>query len=373
MDDNVKKNSIGVVIASGGTGGHLFPAVAVAEEFRRRLGAKVSFVTTARTMALEILRRYQFPWQIIDAGALKGQGLWRRLATLAGLPGSIAQAQRVLRQESPDLVLGMGGYSTGPVGVAAWRLGIPLAIHEQNAILGFTNKLLARLADRIFLSFPDADGQVDSDRTIWTGMPLRPEFIHPQPMERPATPQTLLIMGGSQGAHQINLQMLAALEFLRDWRERLHIIHLTGTADVDLVRQGYAQADFPAAVMAFTPDVATYMAQAHLVVCRAGASTVAELTALGRAAILVPYPFAANQHQEKNARWLSEAQAAYLVANQNLTGAGLAAMIKELLDNPEKLADMETRCHSLARLEAAATMVAECQRLICTTTPKELD
>ncbi len=364
MNNKPDKNNLSIVIASGGTGGHLFPAVAVAEEFRSRLGARVSFVTTDRPMALEILQRYQCPWQTIEVGALKGQRIWRRLATLAGLPGSISQAKQVLKQQSPDLVLGMGGYSTGPVGVAAWRLGIPLAIHEQNAILGFTNRLLARLADRVFLSFPESSDKINPQRVVWTGMPLRPEFIQPPPMERPTTPQTLLIMGGSQGAHHINMQMLATLEFLSDWRPRLRIIHLTGPADLEAVRETYDQANFTAQVMAFTPEIATYLTQAHLVVCRAGASTVAELTALGRAAILVPYPYAANQHQEKNARWLRDSQAAYLVANNELTGPRLAAMIKELLGNPEKLADMENRCHSLARPQAAEIMVAECQQLI---------
>ncbi|MFP3867460.1 MAG: undecaprenyldiphospho-muramoylpentapeptide beta-N-acetylglucosaminyltransferase [Desulfobacteraceae bacterium] len=364
MTDNSSKPRLSVVIASGGTGGHLFPAVAVAEEFRSRLGAKVSFVTTDRPMALEILQRYQFPWQIIAVGALKGQRLWQRLATLAGLPGSISQAKQALKQESPDLVLGMGGYSTGPVGVAAWRLGIPLAIHEQNAIMGFTNRLLSRLADRIFLSFPDSSGQFKPPQAVWTGMPLRPEFIQPRPVERPATPQTLLIMGGSQGAHHLNMQMVAALEFLLDWRSRLRIVHLTGPADRQVVQESYDQANFTAEVMDFTPEVAKYLGQAHLVICRAGASTVAELAALGRAAILVPYPYAANQHQEKNARWLSDSQAAYVIANHDLTGAWLAAMIKELLDNPDKLADMENHCRSLARLQAAEMMVAECQHLI---------
>ena len=364
MNLGVVKSNPRVVIASGGTGGHLFPGIAVAEEFRARLGAQVSFVTTDRPMALEILQNYQFPWRLIDSGALKGQRFWKRLATLAGLPGSISQAKKVLQEESADLVVGMGGYCSGPVGVAAWRLGIPLVIHEQNAVLGFTNRLLARLADRVFLTFPDSAGQVAPERAIWTGMPLRPEFIQPHPVERPPSPFTILIMGGSQGAHHINMQMLAALAYLQDWRSKLQIIHLTGPADLDSVREGYRQADFPAEVMAFSSEVARYMAKAHLVVCRAGASTVSELTALGRAAILVPYPYAANQHQEKNARFLSDAQAAFLVLNHDLTGAGLAEMIKELLANPQQLADMENNSRSLARVQAGELMVDECQRLI---------
>lgn len=358
------KTSLRIVIASGGTGGHLFPGIAVAEEFRRRLSAAVSFVTTAKPMALDILARYGYPWQIIEAGALKGQRWWGRLVTLSRIPRSISQAMRLLRQKTPDLVLGMGGYSSGPVGVAAWRLGIPLVIHEQNAIPGFTNRLLARLADRVFLSFPDVQGQINTGKAIWSGMPIRPEFHQLAAVERPASPLTLLVMGGSQGAHRINMQMLAALPFLEEWRPRLRIVHLTGPADLATVQEGYRQAHFHAEVMAFTAEMARYMAEAHLVLCRAGASTLAELTALGRAAIVVPYPYAANQHQEKNACFLSGAQAAYQVANHDLTGPRLAEMIQELLSQPEKLAAMETRSRALARPQAAAEMVAECQHLL---------
>jgi UDP-N-acetylglucosamine--N-acetylmuramyl-(pentapeptide) pyrophosphoryl-undecaprenol N-acetylglucosamine transferase len=250
------------------------------------------------------------------------------------------------------------------VGLAAFLLGIPLAIHEQNAILGFTNRWLARLAVQVYLSFPDAAGQVAPARAVLTGNPIRPEFFAPAKAPRPKRPFTVLVMGGSQGAHHINLQVLAALEALQEKRPELHFIHLSGSADLAAVREGYQEKNFSAEVYAFHPDVADFMRRSHLVVCRAGASTLAELTALGRAAILVPYPFAANQHQEKNAQVLREAGGAYLVHNRDLDGATIAIRVMEFLHDPQRLAVMEDCSRSLGRPAAAADIARACGALV---------
>ncbi len=351
-----------IVIAGGGTGGHLFPGIAIALEFSASLGAAVTFLTSPKAVTARILERYGFPWEVVASRALKGQGLLSRLRTLGSLPGSVWEAKARLKVLAPHLVLGMGGYASGPVGVAAYLAGIPLAIHEQNAIPGVANRWLAKLAGRIFLSFPDNSGHYPRDRAVWTGNPIRPEFfVSP---ERPTAPFTVLLMGGSQGAHSLNLAALAALPLLADLKEQLHFLHITGKDDREEVAAGYAQAGFAAEVVDFTPEVPAWMGRTHLAVCRAGASTLAELTGLGRAALLVPFPFAANNHQEFNARFLADAGAAELILNKNFTGEVLADKIKHLLSHPDTLKDMETASRSLAKPDAAKEIVRGCMELI---------
>ncbi len=354
---------LNIVIAGGGTGGHLFPGIAVAQEFRQRLQARVTFLTTPKAVTAQILEQYGIPWEAVLSRALKGQGLFRRLRAWGSLPGSILQARALLKALAPHLVLGMGGHTSGPVGVAAYSLGIPLAIHEQNALPGLTNRLLSRLARRVFLSFPDRQGFFSPEASLWTGNPIRGEFFEP-PLERPARPFTVLVMGGSQGAHRLNMAVLAALPLLADLKEGLKFLHLTGEADAPEVATGFRQAGFAAEVAAFTPEVASFMARAHLVVCRAGASTLAELTARGRAALLVPYPFAANNHQEFNARFMEEAGAAELILNKDFTGEVLAGKIRQALAEPERLARLEEGSRRLARPDAAREIVAACQKLL---------
>jgi UDP-N-acetylglucosamine--N-acetylmuramyl-(pentapeptide) pyrophosphoryl-undecaprenol N-acetylglucosamine transferase len=249
------------------------------------------------------------------------------------------------------------------VGAAAYLTGIPLAIHEQNAIPGVANRWLAKIAKRVFLSFPDAGGYFPRDREIWTGNPIRAEFFALR-AERAAAPFNVLLMGGSQGAHSINLAALAALPMLAEIKKQLHFLHITGEQDREEVAAGYQQAGFVADVAAFTPEVCSWMGRAHLVVCRAGASTLAELTAMGRAALLVPFPFAANNHQEFNARFLADKGAGELILNKDFTGEVLADKIRHLLSHPEILQAMETASHSLARPDAAKEMVQGCLELI---------
>ena len=351
-----------VVIAGGGTGGHLFPGIAVAQEFQASQGAAVTFLTSPKAVTAQILERYGFPWEVVASRALKGQGLLSRLRTLGSLPGSVGEAVNRLRALQPDLVLGMGGYASGPVGVAAYLLGLPLAIHEQNAIPGVANRWLAKISRRVFLSFPDTGAYFSPERAVWTGNPIRGEFFAMR-TERPATPFTVLLMGGSQGAHSLNMAALAALPLLGDLKETIFFRHITGEDDREEVAGGYEQAGFGAEVAAFTPEVPAWMAQAHLVVCRSGASTLAELTALGRGALLVPFPFAANNHQEFNARFLAEAGAAELILNKDFTGEILAGKIKYLLSTPEALAAMETASLSLAKPHAAQEIVRGCVEL----------
>jgi UDP-N-acetylglucosamine--N-acetylmuramyl-(pentapeptide) pyrophosphoryl-undecaprenol N-acetylglucosamine transferase len=352
-----------IVIAAGGTGGHLFPGIAVAREFVARHGAAVTFLTSPRAMGTRILEDAGFPWEAVASRALKGQGLFARLGTWWQLPKSIREARERLQTLNPHLVLGMGGYASGPVGLAAWSLKLPLTLHEQNALPGFTNRWLARCADRVFVSFPASLDYFRRNLAVWTGNPAREEFFQERP-SRPASPFTVLITGGSQGAHHLNLEVLAALDELTDLKDRLRFLHLTGEADREMVDAGYRAGGFAAQVEAFSSEMPELLAQAHLTVCRAGASTLAELTAVGRAALLVPYPFAANNHQEVNARFLAEAGAAELILNKDFTGAHFASKIREFMARPEILARREAAARRLARPEAAKEIVEGCLALI---------
>jgi UDP-N-acetylglucosamine--N-acetylmuramyl-(pentapeptide) pyrophosphoryl-undecaprenol N-acetylglucosamine transferase len=352
-----------VVIAAGGTGGHLFPGIAVAREFQERHQAAVTFLTTPKPVTTQILEGYGLAWEAVSSRALKGEGLFSRGRTLLGVPRAVLGARARLKQLNPHLVLGMGGHSSGPTGVAAWLLGIPLALHEQNAIPGATNRYLSRLAQKIFVSFPACGDFFPPGRCLWTGNPIRPEFFEPgEP--RPHSPFTVMITGGSQGAHALNMAVLAGLPLLAGLEDRLAFLHLTGDADREAVAAGYRQHGFAAEVAAFTPEVAAWMRRSHLLVCRAGASTLAELAAVGRAAILVPYPFAANNHQEFNARFLAAAGAGEIILNKDFTGEALADKINHFLTAPEHLANMEAASRQLAKPEAAREIVAGCVDLI---------
>jgi UDP-N-acetylglucosamine--N-acetylmuramyl-(pentapeptide) pyrophosphoryl-undecaprenol N-acetylglucosamine transferase len=352
-----------VVIAAGGTGGHLFPGIAVAREFLVRHQAAVTFLTTPKAVTTQILERYGFAWEAVSARALKGEGLLSRGRTLLGLPGAVLAARARLKNLNPHLVLGMGGHSSGPAGVAAWLLGIPLALHEQNAIPGATNRYLSRLAQKIFVSFPASRDFFPRRRSLWTGNPIRPEFFEPgEP--RAVSPFTVLITGGSQGAHDLNMAVLAGLPWLADLKDRLAFLHLTGEADREAVAAGYREHGFAAEVAAFSQEMPDLMRRAHLLVCRAGASTLAELAGVGRAAILVPYPFAANNHQEFNARFLTAAGAAELILNKDFTGEAFAGKINRFLTEPEHLANLEAASRQLARPEAAKEIVEGCVKLV---------
>ncbi|MCL4501443.1 MAG: undecaprenyldiphospho-muramoylpentapeptide beta-N-acetylglucosaminyltransferase [Deltaproteobacteria bacterium] len=363
MELETRNSQLKVVIAAGGTGGHLFPGLAVAREFQARLGASVTFITSPKAVATRILESAGFPWETVASRALKGQGIFSRLGTWWHLPGSIQEAVTRLKTLQPHLVLGMGGYTAGPAGVAAWSMKLPLALHEQNALPGFTNRWLARLADRVFVSFPASLDQFPRNLAVWTGNPAREEFFRESP-PRPEQPFTVLITGGSQGAHHLNMEVLAALPELKNLKDRLRFLHLTGDADREEVAAGYDRAGFAARVEAFNSEMPELMAQAHLIVCRAGASTLAELTAVGRAALLVPYPFAANNHQEFNARFLVEAGAAQLILNKDFTGSLFAGKIQQYMAEPETLARMEAAARRLAKPEAAKEIVEGCLGLI---------
>ena len=268
-----------IVVAGGGTGGHLFPGIAVAEEIRARSSAhQVRFISRGNAFERAALARVGFPLTAISVEGLKGRGMWNQLRGVARLPWGIAQSVVRLRAFRPDLVIGLGSYSAGPVVVAAWLLGIPVALCEQNVLPGVTNRLLERLADRIFTAFDRTEGGFDPGKVLWTGNPLRRQIVAAAgraapPGPAPARPFCVLVLGGSQGAHRLNTAMVEALAGLGD-PTGVCFVHQTGAADEATVAAAYRRSGVTACVRPFFDDMAAQYTRAHLVVCRAGATTV---------------------------------------------------------------------------------------------------
>jgi len=353
-----------LLLAGGGTGGHLFPAVALAEQLKKEEPhAEVLFVGTERGLEFRLLPKLGWPLRTVPMSGWAGLGLAARLKALVGLMQSLGESRRILRDFRPDVVVGVGGYASVPVLLAARLSGIPYLIHEQNAWPGLANRLLGRWAKRICLSFPDAARGFRRGRTVLTGNPVRAAME--ECSELLASETLLLVFGGSHGARTINRALVAALPKLAGWRGALRIVHQTGSTDVENVREGYRQAGWEdVEVLPFIDDMAAAYAKAWLVVCRAGATTLAELTACGRPAVLIPFPFAANNHQVANAAALAAKGAAIMIEESNLKAEELGTLIGGLLADRARLAQMAGAAHSLARRGAAARLLDECRAVV---------
>jgi UDP-N-acetylglucosamine--N-acetylmuramyl-(pentapeptide) pyrophosphoryl-undecaprenol N-acetylglucosamine transferase len=355
-----------MLIAGGGTGGHLFPGVAVAAELKAlRPALKLTFVSTGKTLESEVLARAGYALEPLSVRAFRGAGLLDRVKALAALPEAVTVALGVIKKYHPAAVLAVGGYAAFPMGVAARLKGVPLLVQEQNAVPGLTNRLLARLARVVFISFAAAESRFPAGKSLLAGNPVRGELIaqaRTAAAQRPdqATALRLLVLGGSQGARSLNQAVCAALPLLADRRERLFITHQTGVNDEAAVRKAYARVGQPGEVAAFFNDMGRLYGLAHLCLCRAGAGTACELAAVGRAAVLVPYPYAAGDHQTANARSLAEAGAAVLVTDSELSGEKVAALVAELMGQPGRLAAMEAASAGLGRPDAARRIALVC-------------
>jgi len=360
-----------VLIAGGGTGGHLFPGVAVAQEFMaRNPGNRVLFVSTGNAMEQSVLTRAGFSLEAIKAEGFKGRGVFNQAAAMLKVPGGVAASIRIIRTYRPDVVLGVGSYSAGPVVVGAWLMGIKIALHEQNVLPGITNRLLSRFADRIFVSFENTSARFDRAKVQVSGNPVRSEIqalaaIPKASATLPGRKQRfrVLILGGSQGAHPINLAVREALAFFKD-KNRYHFIHQTGSADEAALQQAYRSAGVDAVVAPFFDDMAQQYGQADLIICRAGATTVAEISVAAKGVIFIPFPHAADNHQELNARALSETGAAELMLQQDLDGRRLAQRIEYYAADPEALERMAQRAGALGRPDAAGMIVEGCYKLV---------
>jgi len=358
-----------ILIAGGGTGGHLYPGIALARELQRRDPAtEVTFVGTARGIEARVVPREGFALDLIRVAGLKGKRRADRLRGLALLPTAGADAWRVISDRRPDVVVGVGGFASGPVLMLAAARGIPTMLLEQNAIPGLTNRLLARVVRAAAVNFEDALSYFPRTGFV-AGNPVRPEFFPAQNEEandhtnRPHDAARILIFGGSQGAHAINVAMVEAASRLAASGLQLAITHQTGERDLDVVRAAYGRAGLTARVEAFIFEIDREMKTADLVICRAGATTLAELAAAGRPAILVPLPTATDDHQRKNAAVLGRAGAAQVIDERELNGERLAGAIAGLTVDPVKRGQMAKAARTLARPDAAARIADRVEQL----------
>lgn len=347
-----------LMVMAGGTGGHIFPGIAVAEVLRAK-GWHVVWMGNPDGMEARIVagRGYDTAW--VRFGALRGKGLVRKLLLPVNLLSGFWQALRELRRARPDVVLGMGGYITFPGGMMAALLGRPLVLHEQNAVAGLANRVLARVADRVLTGFPDV-----LNNGGWVGNPVRAEIagVAP-PAERFAGregPLRILVVGGSLGAAALNEAVPAALGRMPA-EQRPLVVHQAGEKQIDGLRTAYARARVKGDLRPFIDDMASAYAEADLVICRAGALTVAELAAVGVASLLVPFPHAVDDHQTGNARFLAERGGAYLLPQTELNAERLAGILASI-DRP-RLLQMAEHARALARPLAAAEVARVCEEL----------
>ncbi|QFI55743.1 undecaprenyldiphospho-muramoylpentapeptide beta-N-acetylglucosaminyltransferase [Aeromonas simiae] len=350
-----------LLVMAGGTGGHVFPGLAVADRLKEQ-GWSVHWLGTADRMEAELVPAHGYPISFIDIQGVRGNGLKRLLAAPYRIIKSIVQARRVLKEIRPDVVLGMGGFASGPGGVAAWLSGIPLLLHEQNASAGMTNKLLAHIAKRVLMAFPGAFAP--NSRTAVVGNPVRSEVVAlPEPTERMGSgerPLRLLVIGGSLGARVLNEQVPLAVAAAA---MPIEVRHQTGRGNQESVGGAYRQLGLEAEVSDFIKDMAGAYAWADLVVCRAGALTVSEVAAAGVAAIFVPLPHAVDDHQTRNALTLVDGGAAEFLPQSELTPASLAARLVWLAGRRDTLLNMAVAARRIAITDAAERVADECKRL----------
>jgi len=356
---NVEPWQMRCIIAGGGTGGHLFPGLAIAKELCKRYEeAKILFVTGRRKMESDILDRTDFLKASIDVEGLKGRGWIKGLKTMVKLPLSFFQSYSIIKGFSPSVVMGVGGYSSGPVCMVAKLMGIPSAIHEQNSYPGLTNRLLCRVVDRAFISFEESRTHFSGGELLLTGNPIREEFLAEDKAERTVNKTfTILILGGSQGARIINRIIVETLSILKGYGRDLCVIHQTGESDYSEVVKTYERAGVKGEVLPFIEDMSRAYDRADLVISRAGATTVSELAALGKPSILIPYPHAANRHQETNAQMLVKAGGAEMKLQETLNGESLARSLMSYMDNRPALNEMGLKARKMGRVDAAKVIV----------------
>ena len=362
-------HNIRLIITGGGTGGHLFPGISLAQAMMQaNSDCEVLFIGTDRKVDKTALADLGFTVMTIKSQGIKGKKLSAKIMALLQQPAALFEAAGIIRKFKPDLVFGVGGYVSGPVILAARLLGIKTCIHEQNSIPGLANRVLGYIADRIFVSLPGSEKYFPESKTILSGNPVRRAIVEEAKKMRQKKyqePLTLLILGGSQGARPLNSLMLAAAENTLVERTPLpQIIHQTGEHDEVYVREKYAELGITAQVKSFFSDMAEIYAQADLVISRAGATTLAELTVFHKPVILVPYPFAADNHQEINGSYLVEAGGGLMFRQSELDGKKLGRAIMRLLSDTKLLAEMSANSGKVAKPEATETIVTRCMKLL---------
>jgi len=351
------------ILAGGGTGGHVIPALAIANELKKSYGAEVLFIGTARGIENRLVPAAGYPLQLVRVGALKNVSLMTRAKTAFDLPRAVWDASRMLNEFAPDVVIGVGGYASGPAMLAAVVKHIPTLAFEPNVVPGFANRVVARFVSGAAVHFEETAKYFRHAEV--TGVPVRQAFFEIPVLsnkKHSGTP-TLLVFGGSQGAHAINEAMIRCLPELQRQAPEMHIIHQTGERDYNDALAAYRGLGEAAEVFKFIEDMPAAFARADLVVCRSGASTVAEITAAGKPAIFVPFPRAADDHQRVNAEVLARVGAAVVVEESKLEGVWLAETIAALLGDARRLEEMSEAARGLAHPDAARDIAAMAARV----------
>ena len=361
-----------LIIAGGGTGGHLFPGIAIAQEFMQRNAEnRVLFIGTGKPFEKQALSKMGYCHHKITVEGFKGRGILKQLHALFKIPQGLFQSVGIINRFKPHLILGVGGYAAGPVILGGWLLGIKGALHEQNLLPGITNRLLAPVARRIYISFQDTRSKFNLQKVRYTGNPIRKEILKRADRTQAKAGYdsdhrfTVLIIGGSQGAHRINETMIEALRHIKN-PDNFLFIHQTGSADEQLVKDAYHDFGPAYAAKPFFDDIDHQYQKADLIIGRAGATTVAETTALGKGVIFIPYPFAADNHQVLNALALAEKGAAEMIHQAELNGQLLAQRIEYYASHPEAIQQMALKAKRFGKPDASKTIVDDLYRLATT-------
>ncbi|MBI5569244.1 MAG: undecaprenyldiphospho-muramoylpentapeptide beta-N-acetylglucosaminyltransferase [Desulfomonile tiedjei] len=349
-----------LLVAGGGTGGHLFPALAVARAMKREeASAEVLFVGTKHGIEAKIIPGTEFPIRFITAHGMRKTGILNTLRGAVEIPLGVIQSLGLIREFRPSVALGVGGYASGPTVAAALLLRVPTAIQEQNSVMGTTNRLLARFVDRIFTSWEKTDPPPPAQKTLLAGNPVREDVVINSGPEPNPERFNILIFGGSRGARSINLAVAENLDVLAPIADRISIRHQTGVGVADEIGERYRNAGITAEATEFIHEMGPAYRWADLVVCRSGASSLAEITALGKAAIVIPYPYAIGDHQAKNARELESRGAVRTILDKDLGNAALVKEIRRLVEQPEARHALSENSRKLGRPDAARTIARE--------------
>jgi UDP-N-acetylglucosamine--N-acetylmuramyl-(pentapeptide) pyrophosphoryl-undecaprenol N-acetylglucosamine transferase len=356
------------ILAGGGTGGHVIPALAIANELRDRYGAEVVFIGTGRGIETRLVPAAGYRLELVKIGALNQVSAATRLKTLVDLPPAGLRCLSFFRKFKPDVVISVGGYASGPAMMAAAMSGVPSVIFEPNLVPGFANRMAARWAKAACVHFEDTC-RFFKNCTV-TGVPVRKAFFDIKPRAADSQP-SLLVFGGSQGARSINNAVVAALPILKEKLPQLKIVHQTGPKELESVQQVYTQAGVAADIRAFIDDMPQAFAETDLIVCRSGASTVAEITAAGKTAIFIPLPTAADDHQTKNAEALAKANAGVLMPQSQLTPEMLASGIVELFTDRAKLRAMSENARRMSHADAAGRVAEVAESVMGKVNPEQ--
>jgi len=360
-----------VIIAGGGTGGHLFPGLAIAEEFKRRNEmTEIIFVGTEHGIEARVVPKEGYPIKFLRAEGIMGVSVKKRISAMAKMTLSFLDSYRIIKQVRPDLMIGVGGYASGAIMFIAAFMSIPSVILEQNCIPGFTNKVLGKLVDAICITYQESISFFPKEKTFLTGNPVRMHILRGSResgyrfFSLEENLFTVFVFGGSLGAKSINKAVIDSLRYLDDLKDKIQFLHQTGSRDYEYIRNAYRELAFRGMIIPFIYQMGEAYAVSDIVVSRAGATTLAELTALGKPAILIPYPYATGHHQESNARKLFDMGAAKMILDSELSGESLAHAIRELYDNEAMRTEMQKHGRVLGRPEACEKVVDVSMSLI---------